>query len=249
MNRHGLHILAVVGMLSAGVTAWGAGEDEAPTPPVRLFILSGQSNMARLDPAVSFSPAVEAAFAGERVLVVKHAVGGRPIRQWYKAWKAPEGIDTPGGGASSIGLLYDALMAEVREALGDARPDTVCFVWMQGERDAREKLSAVYAASLEGLLEQLRNDLGRDDVTAVIGRLSDYHAGSDPHWDAVRDAQVAVAEADPLASWVDTDDLNGDKDGLHYNAPGYAELGRRFAAEAIRLTRLRDGQAGVQAGE
>jgi hypothetical protein len=40
---------------------------------VRLFILSGQSNMAGLDPKVSFTPAVEKAFADDEVIVVKHA--------------------------------------------------------------------------------------------------------------------------------------------------------------------------------
>ena len=38
-----------------------------------LFILSGQSNMANLAPNVSFTPAVEAAFGKDNVIVVKDA--------------------------------------------------------------------------------------------------------------------------------------------------------------------------------
>lgn len=68
----------------------------------------------------------------------------------------------------------------------------------------------------------------------VIGRLSD-HRKNDEHWDGVRAAQVKVAEEDPRADWVDTDDLNGPNDGLHYNQAGYAELGKRFAQKTIAL--------------
>jgi len=49
-----------------------------------LFILSGQSNMAGLQPAESFTPAVEKTFGKEKVIVVKSGQGGQPIRRWYK---------------------------------------------------------------------------------------------------------------------------------------------------------------------
>jgi len=49
-----------------------------------LFILSGQSNMAGLNPQISFTPTVETAFGKENVIVVKDAKGGQPIMRWYK---------------------------------------------------------------------------------------------------------------------------------------------------------------------
>lgn len=196
---------------------------------VRLFILSGQSNMAGLPPQVSFTPTVEKTFPDDEVIVVKDAVGGQPIRQWYKKWKPAQGP-----APAAPGKLYDRLMTKVNAAIKDKKVDTISFVWMQGERDAKEQHAAVYAESLKGLIEQLRADLKRDDVTVVIGRLSD-HRKNDEHWDGVRAAQVKVAEEDPRADWVDTDDLNGPNDGLHYNQAGYAELGKRFAQKTIAL--------------
>src|SRR5437763_16597978 len=80
---------------------------------VRLFILSGQSNMARFDPAVSFTPAVKRAFPDDALLVVKSGQGGQPIRRWYKGWKAPAGVRVKQG---AVGDLYDVLLREVREA-------------------------------------------------------------------------------------------------------------------------------------
>jgi len=135
-------------------------------------------------------------------------------------------------------VLYDKLMVAVNKAIGNKKADTVTFIWMQGERDAKEKHGQVYAASMQGLIDQLSADLGRHDLNFVIGRLSDFgKKGTYAHWEIVRKAQVQVAESSPRGAWVDTDDLNGPKDGLHYTKEGYAELGKRFAAKAIKLIR------------
>ena len=112
---------------------------------------------------------------------------------------------------------------------------------MQGERDAKEKHGTVYAASFKGLVEQLSADLKRKDIGFVIGRLSDFDNDNKryPHWTIVRDAQVKVAEASPRGAWVDTDDLNGKNDDLHYDKEGYKVLGARFAAKAIALAKAK----------
>jgi len=197
---------------------------------VHLFILSGQSNMAGLNPSLSFTPTVRKSLEGDECIVVKSAQGGQPIRRWYKAWKPAKG-DSP----KADGLLYDKLMVAVKKGVGGRKYDTVTFVWMQGERDAKERHGEVYGKSFAGLVGQLSEDLGRDDVNFVIGRLSDFSKA--PHWEQVRAAQVQVAGGSPRGAWVDTDDLNGPKNGLHYNKDGYVEMGKRFANAAIALIR------------
>ncbi len=205
-----------------------------------LFILSGQSNMAGLDPKISFTPTVEAAFGKDNVIVVKSAQGGQPIRRWYKEWKPTEG-KTP----NTKGDLYDVLMKKVNTAIKDKQVKTVTFVWMQGERDALDKHGDVYAISLNGLIEQLSADMGREDIYFVIGRLSDFDNENKicPHWTKVREAQVKVAENNKRGAWVDTDDLNdginimGQKiiNDLHYSVEGYKHFGKRLAAKSIEL--------------
>jgi hypothetical protein len=228
--------LLVVLILAGGFTA-AEGADKK----VRLFILSGQSNMAGLDPNVSFTPAVTKAFTDDDVIVVKSAQGGQPIRRWYKKWTLPEGATDAAGRAGKNGDLYDKLMEAVKAGLGDKRPDSVAFVWMQGERDAKAGWQAAYYEALRGTVEQIRADLKHPDVAVVVGRLSD-HLNGDKGWDAVRAAQEKVAADEPLGGWVDTDDLNPDVPGkaLHYNKPGYAELGKRFAEKAIELVRKQE---------
>ena len=217
---------------------------------LNLFILSGQSNMAGMKPEESFTPAVEKAFGKDRVLVVKDAHGGQPIRRWYKGWKAADGTRP-----EKTGDLYDRLMQKVQDELKktDRGVKTVTFVWMQGERDAKERHGDIYGASLKGLFDQLATDLRRDDLNFVVGRLSDFDMSDQryPHWTMVRKQQVMLAGKNPNCVWVDTDDLNDGanrsgkiiKNDLHYSADGYVTLGQRFADQAVQLIRA---QAGVK---
>ena len=205
-----------------------------------LFILSGQSNMVGLKPEESFLPTIEATFGKGNVIVVKDAMGGQPIRRWYRDWKPAVG-DTPVAKPD----LYDSLMKKIRSSIIDQKILTITFVWMQGERDAREKLGNVYEQSLSGLYRQLSRDLMRNDINFVIGRLSDFGMTSPqyPDWKLIREIQQGLGESNPRFGWINTDDLNDglDRNGkavqndLHMSAQGYIELGRRFAEKAIEL--------------
>ena len=200
-----------------------------------LFILSGQSNMAGLNPNVSFTPAVEKEFGADKVIVVKSAQGGQPIRRWYKAWKPAEGRAVAGN--FKPGDLYDKMMSLVNPAIEGQKLASVTFVWMQGERDAKELHGEVYGASFAGLIKQLEADMKRDDINFVIGRLRDMDMENKryKHWVKVREEQVKVAEASKKGAWVDTDDLPMKKDNLHYSAEGFKTMGQRFADKAIEL--------------
>ena len=219
-------------MLSAAV---GVHAEEGK----HLFILSGQSNMAGMDPKLSFIPAVEEKFGKENVIVVKDAHGGRPIRDWSKHQGTVDGV----GPKNSRSGLYNRMMKKVRPAIEGQTIKSVTFLWMQGERDARERLSEVYEKAFAGLLKQLEADLGREDINFVVGRLSDFDMENKKyaHWTKIRDILVKIADDSPRGAWVDTDDLNnmtrGPKswDDLHYTKDGYKILGERFAEKAIEL--------------
>lgn len=205
-----------------------------------LFILSGQSNMVGLHPEESFTPALEAQFGKDNILVVKDAHGGQPIRRWYNDWKPPQGNEP-----RARPDLYDSLWTKVRTSIQKENIETVTFIWMQGERDAREKLGDVYEKSLVGLYDQLSVELKRNDLNFIIGRLSDFDMQNEkyPHWTLIREIQVKVAESDSRFGWINTDDLNDgyDRKGkkiendLHMSKEGYIEMGKRFAEQAILL--------------
>ncbi|MBC2594485.1 acetyl xylan esterase [Ruficoccus amylovorans] len=214
------------------------GSSAAAQEGKHLFILSGQSNMQRMVTTVSFTPALQEAFGRENIVVVKDALGGQPIRRWYKGWKQPDGKQV-----TKIGDLYDQLMERVL-AQGDPKNySSVTFIWMQGENDARRGLGDYYKNAFLGLLDQLKTDLGRDDIFVVIGRISDHDLGNEKfkHWTMIREIQVELAEEIPNARWVNTDDLNDgvNQDGesihddLHYSVEGYKTFGERLAGAAI----------------
>ncbi len=207
---------------------------------VHLFVLSGQSNMNGHRPDEAFTPAVTKAFGAQNVVVVQDAQGGQPILRWHKDWHAPDG-----SAPDKTGDLYDRLISKVKPAIKGKELKTVTFFWMQGERDAKSKWGDVYERSLRGIHKQLSDDLGRNDVNFVIGRLSDHDMANKryPHWTKIREVQQKVAESNPRFEWINTDDLNDGKNrrgndiknDLHMSGEGYKKMGERFAEKALAL--------------
>ena len=96
----------------------GLAPAAAADKKVRLFVLSGQSNMAGLDPRVSFTPAVEKEFAGDEVIVVKFAVrAANRFAAGTRSGNYPTGA-TEAKSATKNGDLYEQLMQAVTKALG-----------------------------------------------------------------------------------------------------------------------------------
>lgn len=225
-----------------------------------LFILSGQSNMQGMNERLSFTPRITQEYGNENVIIVKEAIGGRPIRMWVHDWEAepkwkidPNIPGTQAPKSNENGILYNSMMSKVKASLKGELPKAVAFCWMQGERDSRERHSAVYERSLKKLFQQLRADFPKIPLVFVIGRLSDFGSGNRepfyPEWDEIRLAQEKVARETPNCSIINTDDLNTGaspphwktkeisfrEDDLHMSAKGYEILGLRFAESAIQL--------------
>lgn len=235
MNTKAIFLLSLMAFIISSCVSKQEGK--------HLFILSGQSNMAELKPEESFTPTIEEKFGEVNVILVKDALGGQPIRRWYHDWKPLEGNEP-----KAQPDFYDTLMTKVYPAIENERIATVTFIWMQGERDAREKHGEVYEKSLSGLY-RLSHDLKRKDINFVIGRLSDFDMLNEkyPHWTMIRNIQVKVGESNPRFDWVNTDDLNDGvnregieiKNDLHMSAEGYITMGKRFADKAIKLIEIK----------
>ncbi len=206
-----------------------------------LFILSGQSNMVRLDPNQSFIPTLEKELGKENIIVVKDAKGAQPISRWYK--KAQTNPNE-----QHIGDLYDRLFNKVKDAIQNEKLQSITFIWMQGERDAKLANADVYEDYLLGLYEQLSDDLNRNDVNFIIGRLNDFDMNNEkwPHWTKIRQIQEKVGESNSNFSWLDTDKFNdgvntkGEKiqNDLHMSVEGYQKMGKAFAMKAIQLIEM-----------
>ena len=244
MNR-----IFLFALISVSISLCSAGL--AADKPVHLFILSGQSNMAGMDPKAGFEPEAKKLFPDADVVYMKVSRGGQPIRLWVEDFPAiakKHNLTVPGKVTGT--QFYEPILKQYRELLvKHPKPASVTFCWMQGERDAREKLSAAYGEALEQLIENLRRDLKQPQMNFVIGRLSDFGKPDDTEWQNVRKAQVGLAQADKFGAWVDCDDLNDNekndvkRNDLHYTKEGYELLGRRFARQAKDLISGGEGDA------
>jgi len=224
-----------------------ASESRAADKPTHLFILSGQSNMKGMNPELGFVPELSEKFSDCTTAYIKVAEGGKPIRFWlpddWNMLAERYKLDKQLTGEASEKNYYSQILKEYEQfTQKNGWPEHVTFCWMQGERDARERLSSAYGDALKLLILNLRRDLKQPDMTFVIGRLSDYRAEPQrAHWEMIRQVQVQVAEDDPLGAWVDCDDLNNKRKGeimtndLHYTREGYELLGRRYVRQARAL--------------
>ena len=209
---------------------------QAAEKQVHIFILSGQSNMAGMNPKLGFEPETKKLFPEAEVVYFKIARGGQPIRLWVDEWNA---IAKKHDLKSEIKqtTYYQPILKQYQQLIAKhPNPASVTFCWMQGERDAKEKLDAAYTDAMTQLISNLRRDLKQPKMNFVIGRLSDFGKDDFTQWQNVRKSQVDVANNDKLGAWVDCDDLNDkEKNGakrndLHYTQEGYELLGRQAKA-------------------
>lgn len=234
-------IPAIIAMASLGLSSLGAVETG-----LNIFILSGQSNMARLRPSESFTPAVEKQFGKENCFIIHQAASGKAIRWWYREWQPAKNWKQKKEG-DSLAVTEDYskdLVRQYQSAARDRKIRSVTLIWMQGESDGLEGHGAVYERSLAGFVAQMAKDIERPDLHVVIGRISDFGTSrNNAEWDLVREAQVRFAQTSPLTGWIDTDDLNDGviidgkavSNDLHYAPEAYKILGMRFADKAIDL--------------
>ena len=195
--------------------------------------------MARFKADLWFTPQISKVFGENTIIVSFHALGGQSISKWYKQWKSSDGETDP-----YAGKIYDDMMHATEAKIEGVKIKTMTFIWMQGEADSKSQNSDVYLANLYGLKRQLEQDFERNDINFIIGRLSDsgFYRRRDKkrvgnqHWEEIRRAQETFADASPRALWIDTDDLNGEKQELHLIEPeGYSRLGERYVEAAKKL--------------
>lgn len=205
-----------------------------------LFILSGQSNMTGTVKQ-AFTERVQKRYGMENAVVVMRMKSGRGIRFWVADYSQPNDRGLTAKKMNSNGQEYKPLIEAVLAKTKDQSYDTVGLIWMQGESDANNRLSAVYEESFIKLVKQLKKDLANDKMYYVIGRINDYARSvpNNEHWYRVRESQVRLGNTSGNA-WIDTDDLNGgdakQPDGdIHFPRDGAVILGQRFADKAIEL--------------
>lgn len=168
-------------------------------------------------PEVGFAHAVARAYPQDTHIIIKTVATGSSIQQWM-----------PGSG------LYKSMLRQVKFADLDENQAIDAVVWMQGEKDARNKQTATqYEGSLRRLINGLRNNLVSPNSLFIMGQVNPQ----DPAFtmtELVQSAQNKVGQTSKNTVVIPTDGLGTIFDHVHYDAKGQLELGKRFAQAYIK---------------
>lgn len=173
-------------------------------------------------PELSFASKVSQSIEAP-IAIIKVASGGTTLG---KDWNP----DMPDGFK-----LYPLALEHIRASLADLDRKKIAyriegFVWHQGENDMFDKaFKPAYAANLKNFIACWRRDLKLPNLRFYLGELCTKTIWGMDNRDnmlAIRTAQKAVAEADPLVDYVPTShdavEIGGEA-GLHYH---YGTLGQ-----------------------
>jgi len=169
----------------------------------------------------SFAEAYAKAHAVD-VGLVCCADGGTRLEQWMP--------DEP---------LYDHAVGQARLAMRSSELKGI--LWHQGESDCPIALACTYGERLMIMLEQLRKDLGMEQLPVLVGGLGDFLGdctleGEDvEHYPMVNAALQHVAERLPLVGFVSAEGLTANPDNLHINSASLHEFGLRYFAAYEKL--------------
>jgi Carbohydrate esterase, sialic acid-specific acetylesterase len=144
--------------------------------------------------------------------------------------------------------LYPLALDLVRTSLADLDQKQIAyriegFMWHQGENDMfSDKFKPVYAKNLTNFIASWRRDLKQPELRFYIGELCTktvWGMDNRDNMHAIRTAQKAVADADPLADYIPTshDAVEiGGEEGLHYHygTLGQLEHGVNYADAYLR---------------
>jgi hypothetical protein len=178
------------------------------------------------------------------IAVIKVASGGTTLG---KDWNP----DMPDGFK-----LYPLALDHVRASLAELERKKIAYriegvVWHQGENDMFDKaFKPAYAANLKNFIACWRRDLKLPNLRFYLGELCTKTIWGMDNRDnmlAIRTAQKAVADADPLVDYVPTNhdavEIGGEA-GLHYHygTLGQLEHGVNHADAYLRTLGIETGR-------
>ena len=163
---------------------------------------------------------IEMAKANKEVKIglIPCAVGGTPIRRWQQN-----------------GDLYKAALKRAKLAQKDGVIKGI--LWHQGEGDSgKEETAKIYEAQLHAMVTAWRKDLGGVNIPIVVGEMGRFYKRA-KFKHLVDAALKALPSKMKHAAWVSAEGLEHKGDVVHFNAGGYRELGKRYAAKMQALLR------------
>ncbi|PXA03041.1 sialate O-acetylesterase [Coraliomargarita sinensis] len=222
-HKEAFHVYLLIGQ--SNMAGRAAFSEEEAKPLEKVYLLNAGDNweparnplnrystirkglgMQKLNPGYSFSQAIAAKNQSNRIGLVVNAKGGTKIEQWAKGTR-----------------FYKEA---VRRALIATETGTLKgILWHQGESNHGKPHG--YAEKLAQLVEDLREDLGNDELPFVAGQI----IGPSP----INQEIARLPELCPHTAVASSESLET-YDRWHFDTESVKELGRRYAEAMQTLT-------------
>ena len=204
-------------------------EDKVAVPRV-LMLNKGNEWVSAVDP-IHFDKTIAGVSLGRtfgiemaksnkdvKIGLIPCAVGGTPIRRWQQH-----------------GDLYKVALKRAKLAEKDGVIKGI--LWHQGEGDSgKEETAKIYEAQLHAMVTAWRKDLAGENIPVVVGELGQFFKRA-KFKGTVDAALKALPSKVRHAAWVSAEGLEHKGDVVHFNAAGYRELGKRYAAKMQALVK------------
>lgn len=260
---------AIVGLLVV-VAALGCApsEREAPVeatqPPLYLYLLAGQSNMAgrgavesnetplhprlfALNSAMEWGPARDPLhFDKPTIAGVGPGSGFGPALAEHFA-NARIGLIPAAVGGSSIRAWvpggvhdqtnsrpWDDALSRTFRVMALQGGILKGVIWHQGESDSQD-FAEQYEDALVDLVERFRRTFRSPDLPFVAGQLAPFFLEKRPQAATVNAAISRLPQRAPHTAFVTAEELVHNGDGTHFDSASARELGRRYAEAMIQL--------------
>ncbi|RKR12174.1 protein of unknown function (DUF303) [Maribacter vaceletii] len=205
----------------------------------------------RFGPELFVGLTLAEAYPNQEFLLIKEAKGGTALYgAWNPEWTLEKTREIEKGEEKQSWNLCDIHINSIKENLInlDQKNKTHHFfgmAWMQGENDARLKVSInSYAENLKKLIRKYRTTLNVEKLPFVAGQINS-HYGMEGGVRIIRNAFLEVAAEDENVLVVETKenspytDFPKHSDNVHYNTEGQIRLGTIFANKLIELQNLK----------
>jgi len=163
---------------------------------------------------------------GVTIGLIPCAVGGSPIDAWQPGVFYPPTKSHP----------WDDMVKRVGLALPAGTLKGI--LWHQGESDSTEALAPAYGAKLRDLIKRMRELVKAPDVPFIAGQMGKFEGVPwNPAKVHVDQAHQDLPKQVPHTAFVTAEGLNHKGDKVHFDSAAYRELGRRYAAAYLQMTK------------
>ncbi|MCH2204999.1 MAG: sialate O-acetylesterase [Lentisphaerales bacterium] len=191
--------------------SWEAAK--APLNRYSKFKKSPPKFIQGVSPGVEFVKGYMKANPGVKVGIISGARGGSKIEEWHPTFDK--------------WTLYKEAVKQTHAALA-AGGELKGILWHQGESNS--KVADEYPAKLKAHIESLRKEFGKPKLAFVFGQIGQWRDDYKPFNEMI----VQQTKLIPNTSCVTTEGLSS-FDPYHFDRKSQLELGRRYAAEMLKL--------------